>query len=98
LEAVRRAQTLPITDAVIQGAITSVRSSFLPIAADEAAWLHVISQTHDSGLPNTLPESIVLFTRFLDTHQVLYLRNGEEWYDVHPLIREEVAELVRQKS
>lgn len=26
-----------------------------------------------------------------DTHLVLGYRNGEEWYDVHPLVAEEVA-------
>ena len=25
-------------------------------------------------------------SRFFDTHLVLFYRNGEEWYDVHPLV------------
>jgi hypothetical protein len=37
-------------------------------------------------------------TRFLDTHFVLYLRNGEEWYDIHPLIREEVQAIVDRQQ
>ena len=35
-------------------------------------------------------------TFFLDTHCALILKNGDEWYDVHPLIRDEVAELVKR--
>lgn len=97
-EAIIRAQVLPITDQVVNASIITVRSSLLPIAADEAAWLNAISETHESGLPNMLSASIMQFTRFLDSHQVLYLRNGEEWYDVHPLIREEVAELARKNA
>jgi len=34
-------------------------------------------------------------SRFLDTHLVLYLTNGEDWYDVHPLIRDEVCALAK---
>ena len=94
-ESIRRAQSLPLTDEVMQTAEITVRSSFLPIAANDALWLNGISETHDSGLPDTTSESVSRFTRFLDTHLVLYLRNGEEWYDVHPLIREEVSELAR---
>jgi hypothetical protein len=26
---------------------------------------------------------------------VLYLINGEDWYDIHPLIRDEVAEIMQ---
>ncbi|MBZ5626483.1 MAG: ATP-binding protein [Acidobacteriia bacterium] len=34
-------------------------------------------------------------TRFLDTLLVLYLRNGEEWYDLHPLVRDEVQKIAK---
>jgi hypothetical protein len=26
---------------------------------------------------------------------VLYLRNGEEWYDIHPLVRDEVQKIAK---
>jgi hypothetical protein len=26
---------------------------------------------------------------------VLYLRNGEEWYDLHPLVRDEVQKIAK---
>jgi hypothetical protein len=39
------------------------------------------------------PAEINRLTRFLDTHVVLYLKNGEEWYDVHPLVRDEVLSI-----
>lgn len=93
--AIQRAQVLPITDQVIKASIVDVRSTFLPIAHDDAVWLNKVSETRASGLPDTSPDSVSRFTRFLDTHFVLYLRNGEEWYDIHPLIREEVAKIVK---
>ena len=53
-----------------------------------------IEKTRESGLKNTQSANVSKLTRFLDTHFVLYFRNGKEWYDIHPLIREEVANIV----
>ncbi|MBK7931454.1 MAG: hypothetical protein IPJ98_29475 [Bryobacterales bacterium] len=89
-QAILLAETLPLSEDTIQAAINEVRNSFLPIAQDDAAWLGSISKSSGSGLKNTSAEEVSKFTRFLDTHFVLYLKNGEEWYDVHPLIRAEV--------
>lgn len=96
--AIQRAQTLPITDEVIHASIVDVRSTFLPIAHDDAVWLGKIAEHRASGLPDTSPDSVSRFTRFLDTHFVLYLRNGEEWYDIHPLIRDEVERTVKTNA
>lgn len=41
-------------------------------------------------------ESQQRITFFLDTHCALILRNGEEWYDVHPLIRDDVEEILKR--
>lgn len=95
IDAILRAKSLPISDEVLKSAITNVRAAFLPVAADDALWLRKISETRESGLPDTSSDSVARFTRFLDTHFVLYLRNGEEWYDIHPLIRDEVQEIAK---
>ena len=97
LESILRAKQLPVTDEVIKTSIIAVRTSFLPIAAEDAIWLQSISESRASGLINTSPESVARFTRFLDTHFVLYLRNGEEWYDIHPLIRDEVRDTSKNR-
>jgi hypothetical protein len=97
-EAVRRTPQLPVTEEAIQGAITAVRGNYLPIAIDDAKWLNEIEHVRDTVLPNTEPASVNRLTRFLDTHFVLYFTNGKEWYDIHPLIREEVAEIVRRDA
>ena len=92
---VLRAQQFPVKDEAINASVLDVRSSFLPIAYDDAVWLSKVAETRDSGLQDTSTESVSRSTRFLDTHFVLYLRNGEEWYDIHPLIRKEVAAIVK---
>lgn len=91
-----RAKSLPIGDDVLHAAIQNVRSSFLPIAQDDAIWLHSIARERSTALKSKEPKEIARLTRLLDTHFVLYLRNGEEWYDVHPLIREEVDEIAQK--
>jgi hypothetical protein len=95
-EAVLRARQLPVTDEVVPAAIRSVRSNFLPIALEDAQWLDKIQHSRTAMLPSSAPEDASRLTRFLDTHFVLYLTNGEEWYDIHPLIRNEVAEIVKR--
>jgi hypothetical protein len=95
-ETVVRAQSLPVEDEAIQNAIQAVRSNFLPIAAEDALWLDQIEKLRTSALPSNKPEDVSRLTRFLDTHFVLYLANGKEWYDIHPLIREEVAAIAKR--
>jgi hypothetical protein len=36
---------------------------------------------------------VTRLARFLDSHSVLYFVNGEEWYDVHPLVRDEARQV-----
>ena len=97
-EAVRRTPQLPVTEEAIQSAITAVRGNYLPIAIEDARWLNKIQQVRDTVLPNTEPANVNRLTRFLDTHFVLYFTNGKEWYDIHPLIRNEVADIVKRDA
>jgi hypothetical protein len=89
-ETVIRADSLPVSEDAIDRAIIRVRSNFLPISLEDAQWLVQIERERATLLKSTEPAEINRLTRFLDTHIVLYLRNGEDWYDVHPLVRDEV--------
>ena len=93
-EIVRRADQLPVSEITIQRAITQVKSELLPIAIEDARWLQRIAKTHDASLLDIsqLPRLVT----FLDSHLVLCYRNGDEWYDVHPLVRDEVRQLARR--
>jgi len=86
---------LPFSDAMIEQAIANVRTEFLPVSIEDAHWLMRISETRSESLPNIEGGNVGQLTRFLDQHFVLYFRNGNDWYDIHPLIREEVAEKVK---
>ena len=89
---------LPTTHEVVERAIVETRNQFRAVSDEDARWLEEIARRRDKALPDSKPETIARLSRFLDTHLVLYLTNGEDWYDVHPLIRDEVAALAKMKA
>lgn len=94
-DVLRRATSLPVSDDVVARALATARNEFLPIADDDARWLAKISAEHDVALPGV--SRLSELARFLDTHLVLCYRNGREWYDVHPLIRQTVLDQAAQQ-
>lgn len=86
---------LPVPATVIANAINAARRDFLPIAQDDARWLAEIARVRATALPSTEATPVNRLARFLDSHFVLYFVNVDEWYDIHPLIRNEVAEVVQ---
>lgn len=95
-EVLLRTREMPTTPSIVKASIANMRASFLPIPAEDARWLQRIGNVRGDLLPDRTPASLQRMTFFLDTHCALLLRNGAEWYDVHPIIREEVAEIVRR--
>ena len=85
-----RTRTLPAPESAVAAAIGQRKAQFLPIPHDDAHWLAAICDTHQAD-PQRLQE-YPYWPRFFDTHLVLCHRNGDEWYDVHPLIKEQVRE------
>ena len=89
-EILRRASVLPVPEETVNAAIDQLRTEYLPIADDEALWLAEIAQSHQIGLKKA--SDLPALARFFDTHLALCYRNGEEWYDVHPLVAEHVID------
>lgn len=87
-EVLLRTSVLPARDHAIESALSAVKRDMLPVADEHATWMaHIIrSQRASLAEAQKLPD----LARFLDTHQVLGYRNGDEWFDVHPLIVDEV--------
>jgi len=61
------------------------------VRADAAPMLDMVRQrfSYDHVTTADLPR----FAHYLDNHLVLCYRNGDGWYDVHPAIRDHVAQL-----
>lgn len=92
------AQGIPVPRSTVDAAIDQLRMEFLPVADDEALWLGEISRTHQIALSSAA--GLPVLARFLDTHLALCYLNGEEWYDTHPLIEDQVkaqAKVVRER-
>ena len=83
-----RARCLPVHQHTVAAAVDHVRNGMLPIPDSDVRWLHRIGGGHGAGLGDR--DELPQFARFLDTHQVLGYLDGEEWYDIHPLIAERV--------
>lgn len=97
-QTVLRADSLPVSSSAVEKAITALRNDFLKISVEDAVWLNQIEQRRDTCLPTSESGDVARLTRFLDTHFVLYFCNGDEWYDIHPLIRGKVAELAARAA
>ena len=87
-EVLLRTRVLPVPESTVDSAISQVRTEFLPIPNNDALWLAKIADSHEVALEELA--ALPSLARFFDTHLVLCYRNGEEWYDVHPLVREHV--------
>ncbi len=83
-----RAIRLPASTAVLDKAIAQRRNEYLPIADDDAAWLAKIAQDHTPNLRSDA--QLKRFSELIEQGRVFCYQNGEEWFDVHPLIRDHV--------
>jgi len=78
-------QNLPIPESIIDDASNHLRRDMLPIAKEDKKWLRKISISKDSELESIA--ELPRLARFFDTNLVLNYRNGDYWYDVHPLLK-----------
>ena len=93
-----RAKSLPVPERTVDIAIDQVRNTFLPIPNNDALWLAEIADRHQRPVPNRV--GLLSLGWFFSTHLTVCDRNGEEWYDVHPLVLAHVraqAERVGQR-
>lgn len=77
-----------VDDAILAQAEDAVRNDMLPIAADDLKRLARVASSHQPELA-TLDE-LPIFARLMQGKYMLNYRNGEDWYDVHPLLRDRV--------
>ncbi len=78
----------PVSDELIGNTESHLRREMLPIAEDDKVWLRKIAETKDPQLQSI--QKLPQLARFFDTNLVLNYRNGDDWYDVHPLLVPEV--------
>lgn len=94
-EVMLAAKDLPVTSRTIDQAIATARRGFVTNVED-AHWLNEIHQTQTADIPSPTAADVNRYMRLLDSHLILYYQNDENWYDIHPLIRADVARIVAQ--
>lgn len=88
MEVVTQAESLPVDDATVTAAIQQVRNGMLPLADDQRGMLRRVAASHE--LPLTSQADWDVVATLLDQHFVLGYQNGDPWYDVHPLLHDEI--------
>ncbi|MGH4017575.1 MAG: hypothetical protein ACRDSL_27365, partial [Pseudonocardiaceae bacterium] len=89
MEVVTQAEALPVDDPTVQAAIQQARNGMLPLADDQREMLRRVAETHD--LPLATQHGWDVVASLLDQHFVLGYQNGDVWFDVHPLLHDEIA-------
>lgn len=89
MEVVTQAETLPAGDATVTAAIQQIRNGMLPLADDQRAMLRRVAATHELPLPTQDDWDVV--ATLLDQHFVLGYQNGDVWFDVHPVLHDELT-------
>jgi hypothetical protein len=79
-----------VTVEMIEQVKNQLRSDLLPIAREDGRWLQIIHRTKQTALEREA--EVHRLTRFLDANFIMNYLNGEPWYDIHPLLRDEVAQ------
>jgi hypothetical protein len=82
------ATSLPVGPHILEHAETLVRNEMLPLAGEDLEWLKRIAASKDACLDAV--KNLPVLARYFETKLVLNYRNGSDWYDVHPLLREQV--------
>jgi len=81
--------SLPLGENVVVEAENAVRNDMPVLAEDDRACLAEVARTHKARLAGL--HELPIFARLMQGKYILNYRNGEDWYDVHPLIRKEVG-------
>lgn len=85
-----------VDEAVLAMVKNQLKKELTPIAADDAQWLARVHATKDTSLA-TISE-LPRLARFLDSNLMMNYLNGEPWYDIHPLIIDEINKLTGQPA
>lgn len=83
---------MPLERPAVEFELAQLRNDYLPISHEDCRWLARVARSHEAELHTHA--DIPSLSRLFDSHLLLCYRNGEEWYDLHPLIRDEVERVV----
>jgi hypothetical protein len=80
----------PADDTILTIATDELRQAYLPIVAKDAVALHRMMHTREVGISDSTDEEIARLANLMNTQMAFFFLNGDDWFDVHPLLRDEV--------
>ncbi|MCP4701909.1 MAG: hypothetical protein GY862_34380 [Gammaproteobacteria bacterium] len=78
-------EQLPVRANILKKAKAHMRAEMLPIPKDDMQWLKKINDSKKPELETV--RELPRLARFFDTNLVQNYRNGDDWYDIHPLLK-----------
>lgn len=88
---------LPITELAATRSIVTLRNSFPTISKEVAAFLDKVAADPTELLEDNKSETISRVASLLNSRLIFIHRNGETWYEVHPVIARDVAEILLRR-
>lgn len=90
---------MPIPPTVIAQAEDKLRRSMMPITDEDVMKLAYVQQSKQAELADI--EELPELARLFDFNLIINYRNGDDWYDIHPLVADYVKErkaLLKQRA
>lgn len=79
----------PIAANMVERVFNEARNEMLPLANDEIEWMRAIHKHKSPDLSKR--EEVLELARLLNGKFVMNYRNGDDWYDIHPLLLAVIA-------
>jgi energy-coupling factor transporter ATP-binding protein EcfA2 len=88
---IRSQRVFPVKTTILESATRQVRNSYLPLSESNAQVIEKIARER-----NVNPESheIDRIKLLIDSHMILFFKNGGEWYDANQMILPEAIRIV----
>ncbi len=94
----RSKRVFPIKETILESATRQVRDSYLPLSESNAL---VIEQIAQNRRVNPESDEIDRIKLLIDSHMILFFKNGDEWYDANQMILPEairITEIIRKRN
>ena len=81
---------------MVDRVVQQLKNELSLIPEDDAKWLANIHESKEASLSNV--KSLPDLARFFDSNWIMNYLNGQPWYDVHPLLVEEIKKITKRIS
>ncbi len=90
---VRSQRNFPVKTTILESATRQIRNNYLPLSQSKAIVIEEIARTRTVNPESAEIDRIKLL---IDSHMILFFKNGDEWYDAHQMILPEAKRIVAE--